>query len=191
MTPTVRIALYRGDLSRSLMDKLVMFKQWFTIKNILFKYTHVEFLYNGSCFSSSLRDKGIRVKDIDVYDGDWDFITLNEFNYNQLLLALDTFERNHGNGYDIKGILLSQLIPLNIDSKKRMFCSELIATMLTRKSNKTSSYLTLEKSCNNYDPARLITELITQHDLIIHDKNFKIVKIDKKPSFWEFVKNIF
>ena len=106
MTPTVRIALYRGDLSRSLIDKLVMFKQYFTVENMLYKYTHVEFVYNGRCFSSSLIDKGVRVKEIDVYDGDWDFITLNEFNYDQLLLALDTFDRNHGNGYDIKGILL-------------------------------------------------------------------------------------
>lgn len=89
------------------------------------QYSHVELvLSDGECFSASPRDKGIRFKNIDLYNGKWDLYKIDKpFDEELLIKRLTKFE---GQGYDTLGAIGSGLgIPLH--SSKKKFCSLIIA----------------------------------------------------------------
>ena len=90
------------------------------------KYSHVEIVMNKDWYSSSPRDGGVRVKQI-VCDGNsWDFIEV-DIDKDRLY---QKYREYRGRGYDFKGILLSNILPIGWHGKDKATCSELVADVL-------------------------------------------------------------
>ena len=83
------------------------------------KYSHCELVINGTAYSSSSRDKGVRKKEIDFSSGKWDLypVELDE------VFVLNFYERAKDDKYDYKGLLWFVIgyIP---QKANRWFCSE-------------------------------------------------------------------
>ena len=60
------------------------------------KYSHCELVINGTAYSSSSRDKGVRKKEIDFSSGKWDLypVELDE------VFVLNFYERAKDDKYD-------------------------------------------------------------------------------------------
>jgi len=119
---SIHLAFYKGK--GKLIDRVIRFGT----RSI---YSHVEIVFNyGSkeqfCISSSPRDKGVRMKNIHLKKDNWDIISVL---YNPIVSEL-LFVKSKGNGYDFLGIFFSQILNLQIHSKKRWFCSEYAAAFL-------------------------------------------------------------
>ena len=92
------------------------------------KYSHCELVMpDGRWLSASAMDGGVRTKRIDMELEHWDLIPLPWANAK---LIEHVYDRHEGKGYDWLGILLAQFLPLGIDDKRRMFCSEFCAAAL-------------------------------------------------------------
>ena len=90
------------------------------------KYSHIEIVHNKDWYSSSPRDGGVRIKQI-VNDGNsWDFIEV-EIDKERLY---QKYREYRGRGYDFKGILLSNVLPIGWHSKNKVTCSEFVADVL-------------------------------------------------------------
>jgi len=90
-------------------------------------YSHCELLHKGLAYSSSVRDKGVRVKVLDFPREGWDLIALP--NADPVWL-LDFFEATKGQGYDWRGIILGHALGLRINEDDKWFCSEWCAAAL-------------------------------------------------------------
>ena len=89
-------------------------------------YSHVEIVHNKDWYSSSPRDGGVRIKQI-VDDGNsWDFVEV-EIDKERLH---QKYREYKGKGYDFKGILLSNILPIGWHSKNKATCSEFVADVL-------------------------------------------------------------
>ena len=89
-------------------------------------YSHVEVVHNKDWYSSSPRDGGVRIKQI-VDDGNsWDFVEV-EIDKERLH---QKYREYKGKGYDFKGILLSNILPIGWHSKNKATCSEFVADVL-------------------------------------------------------------
>jgi hypothetical protein len=113
---TMQLAFYKGRTR--LFDRAV---QWYTQG----PYSHCELVIDGQCYSSSLRDGGVRVKTIDLMSGNWDVVPVAE---NQKL-ALDWFTLHLGDKYDTAG-LFGFVLPWRLEARSRWFCSEACAEAL-------------------------------------------------------------
>lgn len=92
------------------------------------KYSHCELVMpDGRWLSASAMDGGVREKQVDFNPEHWDLVALPWANVDHIE---QVFLRHRGKGYDWLGILLAQFLPLGIDSKSRMFCSEFCAAGL-------------------------------------------------------------
>ena len=90
------------------------------------KYSHVEIVHNKDWYSSSPRDGGVRVKQI-VDDGNsWDLVEV-DIDKERLY---QKYREYRGRGYDFKGILLSNILPIGWHSKNKATCSEFVADVL-------------------------------------------------------------
>lgn len=97
-------------------------------------YSHVELIKGDAtkhgipylCWSSSGRDGGVRKKNITLREGQWDMvkIQMTKEKYDDILNKIG---KEQGKSYDYAGILLSQIFAFGRHSKRRWFCSELIA----------------------------------------------------------------
>lgn len=86
-------------------------------------YDH-EIVYD--CYSSSIRDGGVRCKQIDVNNGKWDLIPLDGVTEQQIK---QYFERTKGKKYDFLGVLgVIFFIP---NKRNKFFCSEWCANAIT------------------------------------------------------------
>ncbi|WP_136429612.1 enoyl-CoA hydratase [Haemophilus influenzae] len=132
----IYLALYKGKKSgKKPKDLLAKFSDWLTRKLTKGAYSHceivvrkeefltghhyeVEVIYD--CYSSSIRDGGVRCKEIDVYDREkWDLIPLDGVTEAQIKAY---FDRTSGCKYDWWGALG---IVLGIKQKRsKYFCSE-------------------------------------------------------------------
>ena len=90
------------------------------------KYSHVEIVHNKDWYSSSPRDGGVRVKQIQDDGNSWDFI---EVGIDKERLY-QKYREYKGRGYDFKAILLSNILPIGWHSKSKMTCSEFVADVL-------------------------------------------------------------
>lgn len=90
------------------------------------KYSHVELVHNKDWYSSSPRDGGVRVKQIQDDGNSWDFI---EVDIDKEILY-QKYREYKGRGYDFKAILLSNILPIGWHSKGKMTCSEFVADVL-------------------------------------------------------------
>jgi hypothetical protein len=89
------------------------------------KYSHTEIVFSdGIFFSSSGRDGGVRFKEIEPSQTDWDFI--------EVPMKSDDEEKvrqfcklQNGKKYDWRAIFFSQFLELNRENSRRWFCSEI------------------------------------------------------------------
>lgn len=95
------------------------------------EYSHVEVVLERSdsgrylCGSSSHMDGGVRLKEIDVYDGHWDIL---EVDFDQDAVR-SWFVRNQGVKYDILG-LLGFVGRRGTQDAEKQFCSEAVGSSL-------------------------------------------------------------
>lgn len=113
----MKLAMYKGK--GKLFDGL--------IRLVTFsKYSHCELVIDGICYSSSPRDRGVRMKYIYLNEN-WDVFDIPS-TYDQVY-ALNVFAKHAGKPYDWFGAITS-VLPFHIDGNDRFFCSELCAAML-------------------------------------------------------------
>lgn len=92
------------------------------------RYSHCELVMpDGRWLSASAMDGGVREKHIDLNLEHWDLYPLPWANAQHIDAV---FNRQAGKGYDWLGVFLSQLLPVAIDDRQRMFCSEFCAAAL-------------------------------------------------------------
>ena len=92
------------------------------------RYSHCELVMpDGRWLSASAMDGGVREKYIELNLEHWDLFPLP---WASAARVEDVFARHWGLGYDWLGIGLSQLLPVAIDHRDRMFCSEFCAAAL-------------------------------------------------------------
>ena len=89
-------------------------------------YSHCEIIINGTWYSSSHTDGGVRSRVISGESGNWDIYVLDGEEY----LAELVFDMANGLKYDWFGIVFSQILPFGLQANKRYFCSELCGHML-------------------------------------------------------------
>ncbi len=106
----MKMAFYKGP--GNWLDKLIRFVTGS-------EYSHCEIVIDGFCWSSSLRDSGVRGKYINLQSGHWDVIDLPG---DEWLVCL-WFKNHEGAGYDWLG-LIRTVIPFWPHSKTKWFCSE-------------------------------------------------------------------
>lgn len=89
-------------------------------------YSHVEIVINKDWYSSSPRDGGVRIKQIQDDGNSWDFVEV-EVSKERLYKKYREYKCRV---YDFKGILLSNIIPIGWHSKNKVTCSEFVADVL-------------------------------------------------------------
>jgi hypothetical protein len=89
-------------------------------------YSHAELVVDGVCHSSSVRDKGVRAKSIDLTSGRW---VLRECPGVDADAALARFFERKGLGYDWPGALRWGL-PFLRQRPRADYCFEVVAHML-------------------------------------------------------------
>lgn len=115
----IYLAVYKGE--GKLFNRLI--RLWTRSR-----YSHCELVMpDGRWLSASAMDGGVRAKYIELDFEHWELIPLP---WADAKLIESVFARHEGKGYDWLGILLAQFLPLGIDSKSRMFCSEFCAAAL-------------------------------------------------------------
>lgn len=88
-------------------------------------YSHVEIVIDGVCYSSSLRDGGVRRKHIDLTKPHWTVIDIDADPAKVLAL----FERTAGEPYGWLDLITQQVLRLPV-SDAGWFCSEWVAEAL-------------------------------------------------------------
>lgn len=122
---TIKIAYYKN--SKTFFAKLIRFQQyrihrypWTTAR-----YSHVELVFeDGTWFSSSELDGGVRAKKIKDDKNHWDYIEIkvNDRNYK---IVRKWCENKTGNKYNMLGIFFSQVINTRwFLGREDYFCSE-------------------------------------------------------------------
>lgn len=108
----VKLAMYKGK------GKLGnAFIRWWTNS----QYSHCEIVVDGLCYSSSLMDKGVRKKWIDLEDGKWDVIDIPWANDSDVI---DYFAKTDHYTYGWLGLIKSQLFNRADKVINAPFCSE-------------------------------------------------------------------
>lgn len=115
---TVQLALRKHD-TRIAAEAI----QWWT--NSI--YSHCELVVDGWCYSSSVMDKGVRKKVIDLDPAKWDLIELpwaDAGKIREYFIATDHLR------YGWPSLITSQLFNLNRPVNGAQFCSEWCAAAL-------------------------------------------------------------
>lgn len=89
-------------------------------------YPHVEIVINGVCYSSSLRDGGVRKKVIDLDKPHWRVIPIE---WADEIEVLRVFFRHQGQPYGYLDLIAQHVLRLPVDDPG-LLCSELCALML-------------------------------------------------------------
>lgn len=115
----IYLALYKGK--GTLFNRLI--RLWTRSK-----YSHCEIVMpDGRWLSASAMDGGVRAKRIELNLEHWDLIPVP---WADAAYIERVFGEDEGKEFDWLGLLGSQLLPLAIDSIRRMFCSKLCAKLL-------------------------------------------------------------
>lgn len=130
MADNVYLALYKGKKTGiNPTALLARFSDWITRKLTKGPYSHCEIAverieytsgHHYDCYSSSIRDGGVRCKEIDLNDKDkWDLVLLNDVTEADVKFY---FNSTKGSKYDWWGAIG---IVLGIKQKRsKYFCSE-------------------------------------------------------------------
>lgn len=114
-----RIAFYYSK--KRLFNRLI---SWWTKG----KYSHVEIvLSDGTSYSSSFMDGGVRGKHIQFNGSNWDFINVSSLVEEDVIKK--NIEKHIGKQYDLSGIIGFVYGPKK-ESKNKMFCSEFVMDVL-------------------------------------------------------------
>lgn len=127
----IYIAYYLGtkkeNTSATLMDRLIcaMTKSRYSHVELVYEYNHhTKF---GTCWSSSMRDGGVRRSTINFGSGHWEMYRLSEQPNKGRILTWMTQQDDRK--YDYFGAL-GVKFPWFKQSKQRWYCTELIAAAL-------------------------------------------------------------
>lgn len=130
---TIYLALYKGHKTgRNPRALIARFSDWLTRKLTKGQYSHCEIAVEKSvqwgqydwqseyyCYSSSIRDGGVRCKQMELEADKWDLVELKHVSEQQIL---DYFRRTSGSRYDWFGAIGIVLrIP---QARSKFFCSE-------------------------------------------------------------------
>ena len=116
---TVQLAMRKND--RRLTSRFV---GWWTGS----KYSHCELLIDGLCYSTSMMDKGVRRKLIDLNPRKWDVVDLHWASKEQALIY---FEQTKHHSYGWAGLVINQLLNMGRSTEGAQFCSQWCANALT------------------------------------------------------------
>lgn len=122
----IQIAFYKGG-KKNWHHRFI---RWWTKS----KYSHAELVLNEGelwvSISPFLYSKVTTRIKVDWESNDWDFI---EFKITDLQMASlkDFIAETTGDGYDWPGMLLSQILPCIIKSRRKWYCSSWIAHALS------------------------------------------------------------
>ena len=92
------------------------------------RWSHVELVLNGICWSASAWDGGVRGKHIDLNSGHWDVIAL-PLTDEEAAYALAWFRKNEGARFDYRNILRF-ILPLIGHNRRQVVCFESVASAL-------------------------------------------------------------
>ena len=106
----MHLAFYKGR--KRLFDRLV---QWYTKG----PYSHCELVIDGQCYSSSLRDGGVRPKQARLNPAHWMIVDCPTW---PVEASIELLEKTNGAKYDLRGALATRL-PGGHDGS-RWFCNE-------------------------------------------------------------------
>lgn len=126
----VYLALYKGRRSgKGLNVRLSQFSDWLTRKLTKGQYSHCELVVERDdgqfcCYSSSIRDGGVRQKIMPLPEEKWDLIPLDWNEEKAYKMAL-FFYQNKGKKYDWLGAV-GVVLKCSQD-KRKYFCSEFCA----------------------------------------------------------------
>jgi len=146
----LKIAFYKGK--GTIFDKLI--RLW-----TFSKYSHVELVNQDSpdnwlWYTSSPRDGGVVVRNIEYNADHWDLFDINIPHEQDVL---DFIQTRVNKKYDWLGIILSQILKLNIHNQNRWFCSEIIHAALIMGGLNNSYFI----ESHNYNPGKLHSCLIS------------------------------
>lgn len=139
--------------------KLALYKGKGTFANAFVRYwtgsiySHCELVVDGTCYSSSVMDKGVRRKIINLDDGNWDVIELTWANAESVVRY---FAETDHHRYGYFGLITSQLFNRGIAQDRAQFCSEWCARALVLPNAPSYSPASLGRLCEN------INELTTR-----------------------------
>jgi hypothetical protein len=123
----IQIALYKGpatDFTHKVSHLVTCFV--LSLRDLEYcPYSHAELVIDGVCYSSSVRDNGVRSKVIDLNSGKWDLVAIDaDADY-----AKAVFNTRKGNKYDWTGAIRWGL-PFLKQNPKKDYCFEIVAEML-------------------------------------------------------------
>jgi len=115
----MQLALYRPHRWQDIGGYVIA---WWTRS----AYSHCELVIDGWCYSSSIRDGGVRRKQIDLTQPHWTVINIDADEAKVLAL----FERTKGEPYGWLDLLTQQVLRTPFNDRRRWFCSEWVAAAL-------------------------------------------------------------
>lgn len=124
----IQVALYKGPAT----DWQHKVAHWVTCAVLTLRrlrwcpYSHGELVVDGRCYSSSVRDDGVRSKVIDLTSGKWVLVDAPGHSADA---ALARFAEREGAGYDWPGALAWGL-PFLAQRPAADYCFEVVAYML-------------------------------------------------------------
>lgn len=131
----VQLATYKG---RGLIGNALI--RWWTGS----QYSHCELVVDGLCYSSSIMDKGVRSKTIDLSDGNWVMMPLSWVDGEAVK---GYFQNTDVQAYGWFGLLYSQLFNRNRKEEGAQFCSEWCANAIGLPNAPSYSPVALHKLC--------------------------------------------
>lgn len=159
MTAIVQLAAYKGE--GGLFNAGI--RKWTGSE-----YSHCEVVIYGRCYSSSIRDKGVRSKLITLDPYHWDVIDLP---WADPLVALAWFALHEGDPYGFRDFVLSQMLNIRQDGRGA-FCSEACAAMIGLPNPTSYSPKTLVDLCRHqnekYEQWRIIDDSHPDHQFWWH-----------------------
>ena len=131
---SVRLALYKAR--GNWLNRLIC---WWTGS----PYSHCELVINGTCYSSSIRDGGVRGKAMALPSDKWDVIELPWADDDAVT---DWFVAHERDRYGWVDLLTGQLLGMRRDSRG-VFCSEACAKALGLRNSTRMSPQSLLDAC--------------------------------------------
>jgi hypothetical protein len=89
---------------------------------------HVEFVHKDMAYSSNGK-QGVRKCHVEKLGDKSNWIVIEAY-HRDVNYAMNYFKAREGSPYDTKGIILSQILDINLHNKAGYFCSELVMGML-------------------------------------------------------------
>ncbi len=133
----VKAAFYIG--SGNYFDKII---RWRTSSDV----SHVELIVDGTMFSSSPRDGGVRLKVPPTYMKNWRIVDIPNVTNASIY---EFFDQTRGASYDWLGAIAGAGAAVDIQAKNKWFCSEWCAHALGFENGWRFTPASLEVVLNN------------------------------------------